>query len=1044
MSTWRGVGLAAVAAIVTGLPPATAAAAGGGDSVRRGYVVQLDEPPAAAYEGGVTGLPATRPAAGRRLDVDATAVRRYMDRLRARQSGLLAVHAPAAPVLHRYTTVLNGFTALLTDAEARALVRAPGVRHIAADALRPLDTVSTARFLGLEGVGGLWERLGGVGASGEDVIVGVVDSGIWPESPSFSDRERQGRPVPSHQNGVQVYGPPPARWKGSCQAGPGFEPARHCNHKLIGAQVFDTSFRALVDTGVLEAHPSDYRSPRDNSGHGTHTASTAAGNASAPAMLNGLDRGPMSGMAPRARVAAYKACWAYGPAAGSPTNGCFVGDSVAAIEKAVADGVDVINFSISGSRDDLNDPVEQAFLHAASAGVFVAASAGNNGPEASTVAHNSPWVTTVAASTHDRRLQATLTLSDGRVIVGASQNRQPATAPLVLATDAMRPGVSPQEAYFCYPNRLDPARIAGRIVICDPGGGSFRDGLRGRALARDGAAGMIIVAQSTSYPMRDDPQYLPALQIPATARDAVRAHARVPGNLATIGVAQQAADVVAPVMAPFSSRGPNLASPHLLKPDLSAPGVDVIAAYPDPPADPAARDLIAAGTLVARSGATSLRGTSMSTPHVAGLAALLRQAQPGWSPAAIKSALITTAGPVWRGDGTPDADRLAFGAGHVRPVLASAPGLVFDVGSADYRRFLCGAGLAPAADCQATGAIPPRHLNLPSMAGEVPGRIDFVRTVRHVGALPATYESTIDVPGYAASVEPSRLTLQPGQTGSFRVDLRRIDAPMDAWVGGRLAWSDGTVTVTSPVAVQARALVAPQTLSSTLVQSARTFTLAAGYDGALVTVAGGLRPARVIESAVPTALNSSGESACQAGEAGTRRHRLTVAEGALVLRLAMVDEETSGWAAGGIDDLDLFLFGPDGALVAYSGAETATESIEVRRPPAGAYTLCVHGYRTVQAEARYRLDSWVITPSDRGGGLRVVAPSQARAGATASAVASWSVLPGRRYLAAISFEDPAAARPLWLTTLHVDARGTLPAPGPFVASTDKRTRTLRR
>ena len=180
--------------------------------------------------------------------------------------------------------------------------------------------------------------------------------------------------------------------------------------------------------------------------------------------------GSISGIAPRARIAAYKVCWETG-AGGS----CFNSDSVAAIDQAVADGVDVINFSISGSQTSFRDPVEVAFLFAADAGVFVSASAGNAGPASSTVAHPSPWLTTVAAGTHDRNYDAVLTLGNGTTVTGSSVN-QVATgpAPFVYAGDVGLPGADPTQVILCYSsadggNVLDPAKVAGKIVLCDRG-----------------------------------------------------------------------------------------------------------------------------------------------------------------------------------------------------------------------------------------------------------------------------------------------------------------------------------------------------------------------------------------------------------------------------------------------------------------------------------------------------------------------------------------------------------------------------------------------
>jgi len=414
------------------------------DDVRRPYVVRLADKPVAGYTGGVSGLRATQPAAGLHLDLNNPDVQIYGAYLTQKQAKVLATIA-SAQVHYNYSVVFNGFAAMLTDAEVRSLKANSEVAAIVPDAVRHMVTSYTPSFLGLDQPNGLWNQLGGKEHAGEDVVVGVIDGGIWPEHPSYADKvDAQG--VPTWGAGTQVYGPPPASWKGICQTGEGFT-AANCNNKLIGARYFDADFQASGNT----MHWSDFESPRDSlggsmghGGHGTHTSSTAAGNNGVPAQVSGVPMGAISGMAPRARVAMYKICWSYNDDTDvtGASNGCFTGDSVAAIEQAVKDGVNVLNYSISGG-EDIEDPVEQAFLHAVNAGVFVAAAAGNEGP-ADTVNHISPWLTTVAASTHDRQLDATLTLGTGTQYLGASLNLNPlpATA-LIRAEDAALPGADP-------------------------------------------------------------------------------------------------------------------------------------------------------------------------------------------------------------------------------------------------------------------------------------------------------------------------------------------------------------------------------------------------------------------------------------------------------------------------------------------------------------------------------------------------------------------------------------------------------------------------
>jgi len=426
-----------------------ALAASASAQTRKGYVIQLADPPAATYAGGVAGLAATRPAAGSKLKVGAADVQAYLRYLDGKQSQVAAA-VPAAQVYYRYGAVFNGFAAKLTDAEFQKLVGHPGVKAITVDEARPLDTNYTPGFLGLNQPGGAWSRTDANGRSikGENVIIGHIDTGVWPEDPSFSDKvdPLSGKPVPYFMPGTVVYDPLPAgRWNGICQAGEGFN-ASLCNNKLIGARFYTAGFDASGQT----LWQNEYRSPRDEDGHGSHTLSTAGGNQNADVSVFGTPINGISGMAPRARVAMYKACYTNTVNGARGQGACFSSDTVAAINQAVADGVDVINYSISGSQTTFLDAVEVAFFNAMAAGVFVSASAGNSGP-GNTVAHISPWLITVGNSTHDRFTVATVTLGDGNTALGPSFQTQGVSAkPLIAAPDAGVLGADATLLARCY------------------------------------------------------------------------------------------------------------------------------------------------------------------------------------------------------------------------------------------------------------------------------------------------------------------------------------------------------------------------------------------------------------------------------------------------------------------------------------------------------------------------------------------------------------------------------------------------------------------
>ena len=365
------------------------------------YIVQLADAPVATYAGGTSGIAATRPAPGAKIDSAAPNVRAYANMLSIKRSTELAKAGVSAAPIHTYAYTYNGFSALLTDAEAQALKKSSGVAAVVPSALHTLDTTRTPAFLGLSGAGGIWSQLDGSSrfVKGEDVIIGVIDTGVWPENASFGDKtDALGNPVAYTGAGTSAYGPPPAKWKGTCVAGQGFTAAM-CNNKLIGARYYGDAYiaGAAASGGAYTLHPRlEYISPRDGAGHGTHTASTAGGNNGVDTAVNGTAIGKISGIAPRARIATYKAFWT---ASTTPTNdGGTSADILKAIDDAVSDGVDVINYSVSGPQTNFTDPIENSYLNAVAAGVFVAVSAGNSGP-ANQVAHISPWLMTVAAST---------------------------------------------------------------------------------------------------------------------------------------------------------------------------------------------------------------------------------------------------------------------------------------------------------------------------------------------------------------------------------------------------------------------------------------------------------------------------------------------------------------------------------------------------------------------------------------------------------------------------------------------------------------------
>jgi len=1032
---------AAVALLLAGFAASVQA-----DDLRRPYIVQLADKPVSSYTGEIAGLPATQPAPGARLDVDSTDVQLYSDYLGQKQQIVRASIADA-PVLYNYSVVLNGFAALLTDDEVRALQLRSDVAAITPDTPRQVTTTYTSRFLGLDKSDGLWTKLGGKTKAGENIIIGIVDGGIWPENPAYADRvDADGKPT-FDNNGTLAYDAPPARWKGICQPGEGFTVAA-CNNKLIGAQYFDATYSTVGKT----THWTEFRSPRDSiggnvghGGHGDHTASTAGGNSGAEAIVNGVNLGPVSGMAPRARLAAYKVCWTYNDAtdATGGKNSCYTGDSVAAIEKAVVDGVNVINFSISGGTS-VTDPVEQAFFHASNAGVFVSASAGNDGP-ANQVAHISPWQATVAASTHDRELQSDVILGNGNRYTGASMivNPLPA-APMITAEQAALPGSSANSASLCYSSTwtspdwtvakpsLDPAKVAGKIVTCTRGTNDRLD--KSKAVKEAGGVGMVLIDNGAG--LVGEVHNVPTVHVTAANGAIIKTYAASQGASASMTkFVTGTSSVKAPVVASFSSRGPNRYDGNQLKPDLAAPGVDIIAAV-TPEMTPAQRADVVNGTAAPMNAWASYQGTSMAAPHVAGIAALLKQQHPDWTPAMIKSALMTSATDTFADTQAGDLrGTLAFGqgAGHINPNGASDPGLVFNAMQADYQKYLCGLGVS--SNC-AGGSIAGYNLNLPSIAvGNVLGTVTVTRTVTNVGASAATYTPGGSMQGFSMQVSPATLVLQPGESKSFNLTLTRTNAANNTWQYGSLRWSDGAghVVRLPVVARSGQPVIAPGLIASTKASGMKTLSVTTGFTGTLGSAFGGLKEITKTNDTVAQAPAGSVDNAaqmqaaCRAGINGVRVTNVTIPTGTLLAQFELFNRDTEGGNIANGTDLDLAVLNPGGTVVGYSGNGGSNELVALNAPAAGTYKVCVAGWKAANGtSANYALSSAVVTSSDRGGNFKVLMPAKVYAGSAASLTASWSNLAtGKRFVGALQLKDTAGA-PAATTVFQVETNNPIP------------------
>ncbi|KAG8385917.1 hypothetical protein BUALT_Bualt03G0095100 [Buddleja alternifolia] len=693
-------------------------------------------------------------------------------------------------IFYSYKRHINGFAALLEEEEAAEIAKHPNVFSVFQNQGKKLHTTHSWDFLMLERDGvvhpsSIWKKA----RFGEDTIIGNLDSGVWPELESFSDKG---------------MGPIPSKWKGICQ----FDDEKKglCNRKLIGARYYNKAYAAYV--GKLN---SSYYTPRDIEGHGSHTLSTAGGIFVPGANVFGLGNGTAKGGSPKARVATYRVCY-------PPFNEaqCFDADILKGFDTAISDGVDVLSLSVGGDPQDyFKDGIAIGAFHAVKNGVVVITSAGNSGPSPGTVSNVAPWMITVAASTIDREFQANVILGTGQSFEGNSISKPlPSKGfyPLISAAHAIAANASAKDAILCMPDSLDSKKVKGKIVVCLRGINPRVE--KGDVAARAGAVGMILCnGESDGNELLADPHVLPATHI--NYKDGLILFKYVNTSSNPQGYftppTTKLGTKPAPSMAAFSSRGPNLVTPQILKPDITAPGVNIVAGYSEGVGATELEDD------KRRTPWIIMSGTSMSCPHVAGIVGLLKTLHPDWSPAAIRSAIMTSArtrdntvNPMSDEDHS-EATPFAYGAGHIRPNRAMDPGLVYDVGTNDYLDFLCGLGYNQTLLSQFTDSpynCPEKYdifsFNYPSFSVpnvNISGPVTFTRKVKNVGP-PGTYVARIRQPsGFSISVEPNFLNFEKaGEEKSFKLTVKAKKAVKDFGFG-QLIWSDGKHYVRSPIVV---------------------------------------------------------------------------------------------------------------------------------------------------------------------------------------------------------------------------------------------------
>ncbi|CAN0841604.1 Subtilisin-like protease 3 [Linum grandiflorum] len=667
------------------------------------------------------------------------------------------------PLVHSYRNVVTGFAARVTAAEVKDMEAKEGFLSAWPEKTLHVHTTHTHDFLGLHQNYGFWNYSN----YGKGMIIGVIDTGATPNHPSFSDK---GMP------------PPPAKWKGKCEFN-----SSVCNNKLIGA-------RNYVPT---------VSQPFDDHGHGTHTASTAAGSPVEGASFYGQLNGTAVGIAPKAHLAVYKVCTKFGM--------CRESDVLAAMDDAVEDGVDVLSLSLGLKKLPFHQStIAIGAFGAMQKGVFVTCSAGNEGPRVSSLGNEAPWILTVGASTVDRSVRATVRLGNGTAIHGESYF-QPKDVlgsnllPLVY-------GATNGSASAATCQSFEEFDVTGKIVICDSYDADEAVA-QGQAVKDAGGVAMILVSNSSSnYITTPEFHVLPASHISFDDGKVIKNYIRSsPSPMATITFKGTIFGLsYSPQVAVFSSRGPSLTSPGILKPDILGPGVRVIAAWPK------ARD----NNNNTNSHFNVMSGTSMSCPHLAGIAALIKTSHPDWSPAAIKSAIMTTADLANRaGNSISDqqfveANLFATGSGQVNPTRANDPGLIYDLQSEEYIPYLCGLGYSDInvetivqhkVKCSENSSIPEAQLNYPSFSIRMSStQQTYTRTVTHVGPAKSSYKSEIlGLQGVDVKVTPATIAFNElNQKVSFSVTFSRKESFTGPSAEGHLRWVSDNHNVTSPIAVK--------------------------------------------------------------------------------------------------------------------------------------------------------------------------------------------------------------------------------------------------
>ncbi|XP_060199858.1 CO(2)-response secreted protease-like [Lycium barbarum] len=697
-------------------------------------------------------------------------------------------------VVHSYNNGFTGFAAHLSEAEAKSIAKRPGVISVFPDPILQLHTTRSWDFLQLQTDVEISSGSDNSSPKGADTIIGILDTGIWPESESFSDNEMS-----------EV----PSRWKGTCMDSHDFSSST-CNKKLVGARFYDASDEKGRKTSG---------SARDQNGHGTHVASTAAGNPVSGASYYGLASGTAKGGSPGSRIAMYRVC---------TSDGCRGSAIMKAFDDAIADGVDVLSLSLGSSSglepEFSTDPIAIGAFHAVEKGILVVCSAGNDGPDARSVVNVAPWILTVAATTLDRDFETDIVLGGHKLIKGGGisfSNLTKSPVYPLISGDLAKSGdndVSAENARSCVPDSLDEKKVKGKIVLCDNRDGEYSVSMKLSEVRSKGGVGFILV-DDDARTVAPKFKSFPAAVVTEKDSNEILTYINSTKNplasvLPTVSITKYKP---APIVAYFSSRGPSYNTPNLLKPDITAPGVAILAAWPG-------NDTKEAVAGQEPPLFNIISGTSMSCPHVSGIVAFVKAQNPSFSPSAIKSAIMTTAiqtnnlkAPITTNSGSA-ATPYDIGAGEASPSSALNPGLVYETNAADYLQFLCSIGYDKTKIKLISNTVPGDFSCPANSSSESVSQMNYpsigvsnikenetkkvTRTLTNVAEEEAAYTASIKASaGLEVQVIPNKLVFTSNSKKlSYEVSFK-ASSKLKEDLFGSITWTNGKYKVRSPFVV---------------------------------------------------------------------------------------------------------------------------------------------------------------------------------------------------------------------------------------------------